>query len=42
MPGHADVITDLNVRPADTADRVLPIATVSRPLVNRHLFGINF
>jgi WD40 repeat protein len=22
MPGHADVITDLDVRPADTADAV--------------------
>jgi hypothetical protein len=42
MPGHGDVITDLDIRPADTADEVLLIATVSRPLVNRDLFGINF
>jgi hypothetical protein len=42
MPGHADAITDLDKRAADIADAVLLIAMVSRPLVGRHLCGINF
>jgi hypothetical protein len=42
MPGHRDVIRHLGIRPAHTADAVLLLATVSSPLVNRDLFGINF
>jgi WD40 repeat protein len=37
-----DLITDLEIGPADTADGGFVIATASRPLVNRDLFGINF